>query len=107
MRVGDSWLVSVVRAAGRGCEGVAVVHHFTVRRADIADLELVLRFAVIASDLAATRSALGRTAGRPLPAHRSRYEALLRDARRHVVIVEDEHGDPAGMGSSPRTAPAH
>lgn len=97
----------MVRTAGRGCEGVALVQHFTVRRAGVGDLELVLRFAVIASDLAATRRPLGRTASRPLPAHRSRYEALLRDVRRYVVIVEDDHGDPAGMGvlAEDRTGP--
>ncbi|WP_163506479.1 GNAT family N-acetyltransferase [Fodinicola acaciae] len=83
-----------------------MVHNFTVRRAGVADLELVLRFAAIASDLA-TRRPLGRPSGQPLPAHRSRYEALLCDPRRHVVIVEDDHGDAAGMGvlAEVRTGP--
>ncbi|GAA1710122.1 GNAT family N-acetyltransferase [Fodinicola feengrottensis] len=73
-------------------------------------MEIVLRFAAIASDVAIARRPLSRAAvGRPLPAHRSRYEALLRDPDRHVVIVEDDAGDPAGMGvlAEDRTGPLH
>jgi GNAT superfamily N-acetyltransferase len=85
-----------------------LVQRFTIRRAGVADLELVLRFAAIASDVAIARRPLSRGAiGRPIPAHRSRYEALLRDPDRHVVIVEDDAGDPAGMGvlAQDRTGP--
>lgn len=85
-----------------------MVNRFKLRRAESADIEVVLRFAAAAADVPVPRRLLGRpSTGRPIPAHRTRYEALLRDRDRHVLLVEDDDGDAVGMAilAADRTGP--
>jgi GNAT superfamily N-acetyltransferase len=76
-----------------------MAHRIRVRTAGTEDLDTVLRFAAMVPEIPAARRLLGRP---PAPqavtaSHRERYRRLLADPERHVLLAEEDNGEPLGM----------